>query len=166
MSSSRIEPDQVCARRVFWGSLVAIAVVAVMVFVLTFKVSRKEVDVRSGMERNSVFVCGFLLKREIRDTAFSRKWHKWWPSHNPAPAWRLVSENSFFQPISPHFLHHGTPSMLRESLMVAEAGDASDDENRKAISRILTLFAMDRVQDAQQIVDEWGGAVFVPGVTK
>ena len=137
-------------RRAEWIAVLAMGVLGGIVWSL--HVRQSYVDLQSGRQQRRLLILGYCLRTQNCETPCSR-------CVNVSPEivadWRLYFETRPFQPISPHFLHHSTPTILQKTQLVAELLNVPPEMQRARCARILQLLRRDDLTAARKQLDNW-----------
>lgn len=116
------------------------------------QVKQSSIDLVTGRQRDRLFVLGVCFNERMHETRCSRLLQS---GESDAPDWRVFSESGPLRPISPHFMHHSTPTMLAEVILIGDLRGASEDKRREVCARMLEYLRKDDPRSAKEVLNEW-----------
>lgn len=123
-----------------------------LLIIWTVSVKQSFVDLMSGRSRDRTLICGVCVFERIRETRFSLIVGD---IHSTSSEWRIYSETGMLYRISPHFIHHSTPALLEEAVLVGEMVNASWQERCSISIQLLELLRRDDFAGARELMDAW-----------
>lgn len=116
------------------------------------RIKQSSVDLVTGRERDRVLILGMCIQEQVRETPCSTILQS---EENVVPDWRVFSETGPFQRLSPHFSHHSTPTILKETLLIGDLLNAPKDVRRQMCAQVLERLRNDDRPGARKLLDEW-----------
>jgi hypothetical protein len=126
--------------------------IAVLVTAWATQVRQSLVDLGTGKQKTRLLMLGLCLREHVQETPCSALLQS---GKDAVPDWRVFSETRPLQRISPHFVHHSTPTILQEIKVVGDLLKTPMDVRRTICVNVLERLRKDDTKGAQRLIDEW-----------
>jgi hypothetical protein len=140
------------ARRFLVGFL---ALVVLVILLGSMNYRDESIDVNTGQVRYRRMVGPIVYSSHIVHTPFTRLAASIGiRAESQAPAWKLVSSQSYFFPISPHTRYHEIPTTLHEYTILCELKQINVSKRREQILLLLDSLHSGTPEDIEAIVNQ------------